>query len=126
MAISNTIVVIGGGIGGLATALALLKRGLDVDVYEQSARLGEVGAGIQISSNGTHVLYSLALERPSAAFRSIRCGRKFATGVPVKAGIGTTSARPPPCATVLPMFCSTVAPGQSSGDKSRSRGRLGS
>jgi salicylate hydroxylase len=62
MAISNTIVIIGGGIGGLATALALLKRGLDVDVYEQCARLGEVGAGIQISSNGTHVLYALGLE----------------------------------------------------------------
>jgi salicylate hydroxylase len=62
MAKPKTIAVIGGGIGGLAVALALLKRGLDVDVYEQSARLGEVGAGIQISPNGTRVLHALGLE----------------------------------------------------------------
>jgi 2-polyprenyl-6-methoxyphenol hydroxylase-like FAD-dependent oxidoreductase len=62
MATPNTVAVIGGGIGGLAAALALLKRGLDVNVYEQSARLGELGAGIQISPNGTRVLYALGLE----------------------------------------------------------------
>ncbi len=58
----SRIAVIGGGIGGLAAALALLQRGLDVDVYEQSPQLGEVGAGIQISPNGTRVLYALGLE----------------------------------------------------------------
>jgi salicylate hydroxylase len=45
MATRNTIAVIGGGIGGLAAALALLRRGVDVDIYEQSAQLKEVGAG---------------------------------------------------------------------------------
>src|SRR5712691_12789315 len=59
---SDRIVVIGGGIGGLATALALLRRGLDVEFYEQSPELKEVGAGIQISSNGTRVLYALGLQ----------------------------------------------------------------
>src|SRR5712692_3435692 len=54
--------IIGGGIGGLTAALALLRHGLDVEVYEQSAELKEVGAGIQISSNGTRVLYALGLE----------------------------------------------------------------
>src|SRR5713101_9171962 len=58
----SRIAVIGAGIGGLAAALALLQRGLDVDVYEQSTELKEVGAGIQISSNGTRVLYALGLE----------------------------------------------------------------
>jgi salicylate hydroxylase len=62
MAASDKIVVIGGGIGGLTTALALLKQGLDVDVYEQAPRLGEVGAGIQVSANGTRVLVALGLE----------------------------------------------------------------
>src|SRR5437660_10381062 len=62
MATPNTVAVIGGGIGGLAAALALLKRGLDVNVYEQSAWLGEVGAGIQINPNATRVLYALGLE----------------------------------------------------------------
>jgi salicylate hydroxylase len=56
------VIVIGGGIGGLTTALALLKRGIDVEVYEQASRLGEVGAGIQISPNGTRVLLALGLE----------------------------------------------------------------
>ena len=62
MAARDRIAVIGAGIGGLATALALLRRGLDVEVYEQAPQLGEVGAGIQISSNGTRVLYALGLE----------------------------------------------------------------
>ena len=59
------IAVIGGGIGGLAAALALLRRGIDVDVYEQSNQLKEVGAGIQISSNGTRVLDALGLDEPA-------------------------------------------------------------
>ena len=63
MASPSKIAVIGGGIGGLAAALALLKRGLDVDVYESSTQLKEVGAGIQIGSNGTRVLYALGLEQ---------------------------------------------------------------
>ncbi len=59
---ATKIVIIGGGIGGLAAALSLLKRGLDVEVHEQAPELKEVGAGIQISSNGTRVLYALGLE----------------------------------------------------------------
>src|SRR5215475_11057383 len=54
--------IIGGGIGGLTAALALLKRGIDVEVFEQSNLLKEVGAGVQIGSNGTRVLYALGLE----------------------------------------------------------------
>jgi salicylate hydroxylase len=54
--------IIGGGIGGLTAALALLKRGIDVEVYEQSNLLKEVGAGVQIGSNGTRVLFALGLE----------------------------------------------------------------
>jgi salicylate hydroxylase len=62
VASSNKTIVMGGGIGGLTAALALLKRGLDVEVHEQAPELKEVGAGIQISSNGTRVLYALGLE----------------------------------------------------------------
>jgi len=58
----NKVIVVGGGIGGLVTTLALLKNGMDVDVYEQATQLGEVGAGIQISPNGTRVLQALGLE----------------------------------------------------------------
>src|SRR5204863_4967410 len=56
------VVVVGAGIGGLTSALALLERGIDVEVYEQSNQLKEIGAGIQISSNGTRVLFALGLE----------------------------------------------------------------
>ena len=58
----NKVVIIGGGIGGLTAALSLLKRGFDVEVHEQAPELKEVGAGIQVSSNGTRVLYALGLE----------------------------------------------------------------
>jgi salicylate hydroxylase len=56
------VVIVGGGIGGLTTALALLRRGVDVEVYEQASVLKEAGAGIQIGSNGTRVLYALGLK----------------------------------------------------------------
>src|SRR5579862_4206230 len=61
-ALPPKVVIVGGGIGGLTAALALLKRGVDVEVYEQSGALKEVGAGVQIGSNGTRVLFALGLE----------------------------------------------------------------
>ena len=45
------MIVAGGGIGGLAAALALTRRGFDVRVLEQAAALGEIGAGIQLGPN---------------------------------------------------------------------------
>ncbi len=58
-------VVIGGGIGGLASALALRQRGAHVTVLEQAPALTEVGAGIQISANGMAVLRALDVVRAS-------------------------------------------------------------
>ena len=55
------VLIAGAGIGGLTAALALLKRGIDVDVYEQAAELKEVGAGVQLSANGTRVLHLLGV-----------------------------------------------------------------
>src|SRR6202043_508145 len=83
MAAPGKIAVIGAGIGGLAAALALLRRGLDVDVYEQAPQLGEVGAGIQISSNGSRVLYALGLDQALdavAVLPSRRQIRHWSTG----------------------------------------------
>lgn len=56
-----SIGVIGGGIGGLAAALSLLRAGFDVHVYERAAVLREVGAGIQVSPNASRVLHRLGL-----------------------------------------------------------------
>src|SRR6266403_1777862 len=56
------IAIIGGGIGGLSAALHLLKAGLDVQVYEQASRIGEIGAGIQISPNASRLLIRLGLK----------------------------------------------------------------
>ena len=58
------VLIAGAGLGGLAAALALLRRGFDVDVYEQAAELKEIGAGVQISANGTRVLFELGLKEP--------------------------------------------------------------
>jgi len=63
----RTVAIVGGGIGGLTCALALLKRGIDVQVYEQSNVLKEAGAGVQIGSNGTRVLFALGLKDALAA-----------------------------------------------------------
>ncbi|HEY1670974.1 MAG TPA: FAD-dependent monooxygenase [Trebonia sp.] len=53
--------VVGGGIGGLATAAALTRAGIQVSVYEQAAELGEVGAGVLIGPNSVRLLHRLGL-----------------------------------------------------------------
>ena len=55
------VLIAGGGIGGLTAALALLRAGIEVEVYEQAAELKEVGAGVQLAANGTRVLYQLGV-----------------------------------------------------------------
>ena len=59
---SDPIIIVGAGIGGLTAALALLQQGIDVVVYEQAEAIGEIGAGVQISANGSRVLRALGLE----------------------------------------------------------------
>jgi salicylate hydroxylase len=56
------VLIAGAGIGGLTAALACLRHGFDVEVYEQASELKEVGAGLQLSANGNRVLYELGLE----------------------------------------------------------------
>ncbi len=56
------ILIVGAGIGGLTAALALMREGHEVAVYEQAAALAELGAGVQISANGARVLFALGLE----------------------------------------------------------------
>tara|TARA_B100001057_G_scaffold323380_1_gene323604 strand:- start:173 stop:1351 length:1179 start_codon:yes stop_codon:yes gene_type:complete len=57
----SRITVIGAGPGGLSVALALAQQGAQVRVLEKSYELTEVGAGIQLSSNGGYVLRALGI-----------------------------------------------------------------
>src|SRR5580698_1726998 len=56
-----TVVVVGGGIGGLAAAAALTRAGVAASVYEQAPELGEVGAGVLIGPNSVRLLHRLGL-----------------------------------------------------------------
>lgn len=56
------VIIAGAGMGGLTLAAALLQKGFDVDVYEQSTELREVGAGLWISANGSKILEKLGLK----------------------------------------------------------------
>ncbi|MED6310890.1 MAG: FAD-dependent monooxygenase, partial [Pseudomonadota bacterium] len=56
------IVIVGAGLSGLTLALSLARANFEIVVLEQASRLGEVGAGIQISANGARVLHDLGLE----------------------------------------------------------------
>jgi len=55
------VIVAGGGIGGLAAALALVRRGFSVKVLEQSPEIGEIGAGIQLGPNAFHAFDALGV-----------------------------------------------------------------
>jgi len=53
---TTRVIVAGGGIGGVASALALSKRDVEVTVLEAAPEFGEVGAGLQIGPHGSRIL----------------------------------------------------------------------
>jgi len=55
------VIIAGGGIGGLAAALALARKGFKSVVLEQAPEFGEIGAGIQIAPNAWHALDALGV-----------------------------------------------------------------
>jgi salicylate hydroxylase len=91
------VLVAGGGIGGLAAALALVRQGLDVRVLEQAAELGEIGAGIQLGPNAFaafdalgvgertrgRAVYTERMEMRDAIDESVVCSVPF--GAPFRA-----------------------------------------
>src|SRR5262249_38601963 len=64
------IAIIGGGIGGLAAALALQRRGAEIVVCEQSPALNEIGAGLNLSPNALKALRVLGVENEVIALGS--------------------------------------------------------
>ena len=84
MARRPKVVIIGGGIGGLAAGLAFLRRGIEVEIHEQAARQSEIGAGLNLSPNALKALRALGVEDEAIAIgfqndcqviRSWRSGR---------------------------------------------------
>src|SRR6187455_3252224 len=61
MASRPSVVIVGGGIGGLFAANALIAHGLRVSVYEQTSALGEVGAGVFVTPNAVRHLERVGL-----------------------------------------------------------------
>ena len=61
------VLIVGAGIAGLTAAIALRHKGIDATIIEQAPQLSEIGAGIQIASNGSVVLRELGLEQAVAA-----------------------------------------------------------
>ena len=55
------VLIAGGGIGGLASALALTRQGFTVKVLEQAPEIGEIGAGIQLGPNAFHAFDALGV-----------------------------------------------------------------
>src|SRR5262245_16092020 len=56
-----SVAIIGAGLGGMTSAVALWQAGADVHVYERARVLSEGGAGIQVSPNASRVLHRLGL-----------------------------------------------------------------
>jgi salicylate hydroxylase len=81
------IAIVGGGLAGLATAVALSRRlGLQAEVFEQSPRLGEIGAGINVSPQAVKALRAIGLGERIAAVANIASGvltRDMNSGVPL-------------------------------------------
>ncbi len=81
-------IIVGAGIGGLAAAIGLRRAGIEVAVYEQAARLGEVGAGITLWPNAVKALRQLGLGQAIRAIGVLegqggirtQAGRLLATG----------------------------------------------
>lgn len=76
MAPAPRVLIAGAGIGGLTLALALLRRGIDVEVYEALPELRELGAGLQLSANGTRVLAHLGLRAQMEAIVCAAAGKE--------------------------------------------------
>ena len=64
---TNQVLVAGGGIGGLAAALAISRSGQDVRLFERACAFSEVGAGIQLGPNVVRVLHHWGLAEALAS-----------------------------------------------------------
>jgi salicylate hydroxylase len=90
----HRIAIVGGGLAGLAAANALRTFGFEVEIFEQAPTLGEIGAGISISSQAVKALRAIGLGEKLAAAGNVSQGiltRNMQTGEAIE-------FRPPPAA----------------------------
>jgi 2-polyprenyl-6-methoxyphenol hydroxylase-like FAD-dependent oxidoreductase len=59
--VQRRVAIVGAGVGGLAAAVALTRRGVAVDVYEQAPGLRELGVGVHVAANGSRILHRWGL-----------------------------------------------------------------
>jgi salicylate hydroxylase len=76
MARTPRIAIVGGGVGGLAAALALHRRGVEVSVHEQSAAVGDIGAGLNLGPNALKAFRALGVEDEAVAL-GVRTDRQI-------------------------------------------------
>lgn len=77
------IIIVGGGIGGLAAGLALQRRGFRIVVYERAPEFREIGAGLIVTANARRALRDLGVDDALAALSScvpVRMTCSYATG----------------------------------------------
>jgi 6-hydroxynicotinate 3-monooxygenase len=60
---NTEIAIVGAGLGGLVAGLLLLKRGYDVQIYEQSPEFSRIGAGIQLGPNVLKIMREIGIEQ---------------------------------------------------------------
>jgi salicylate hydroxylase len=71
------VLIAGAGIGGLVAGLSLIQQGIAVEIFEQAPELRELGAGVQLSANGTRVLIALGLEQQMQAIACEPSGKEI-------------------------------------------------
>ena len=80
----NKTLIVGGGIGGLAAALACSRAGAEVELFERSPEFSEVGAGVQLGPNVVKILHGWGLKDAMARVASfperlqVRCAQSGA------------------------------------------------
>jgi len=76
------VLIVGAGIGGLTAAIALGRKGIDVEIYERAAELADVGAGISLWPNALKALYQLGMKPAldALSFVSAEAGLRTASG----------------------------------------------
>ena len=101
--------IAGGGIGGLATALALAQKSIPSLVLEKAAQLGEIGAGIQLGPNAFHCFDRLGVGETARQMAVYIDQLRLMDSWPTARSATSTSARRSASATATPTPSSIAA-----------------